>query len=140
MTTKISMTARGAARAGLQPLARRFQHWRATRRRGQRIPEELWQAATNLARLHGLPPTVAALKLNYYDLQRRLQSVRPRCRRPATAPLFVELPPVPLAAGRDERSTVEVVQAGGARLILRWPEVGPAGFLPLVRLFLQHGR
>ena len=140
MTTKISTTARPAATAGLQPLARRFKTWRGTRQRGQRIPEELWQEATELARIHGLNPTVGALKLNYYDLQRRLQTGRaPRRGRPH-APLFVELPPVPVAAGGGERGTVELVQAGGARLILRLTDVGPTDLLPLVQLFLRRRR
>jgi hypothetical protein len=137
MTTKISTTARRAASTDLQPLARRFQHWRATRRRGQRIPEELWQEATHLARIHGLHPTVAALKLNYYDLQRRLQPAATLRRRQARAPLFLELPAVPGAAGGGEPGTVEVHQAGGARLILRLPDPGPHDLLPLVRLFLR---
>ncbi len=32
--------------------------------RGQHIPAELWQAAIAVARIHGINPTVAALKLN----------------------------------------------------------------------------
>ena len=73
MTTTTTMTAvRVSGPADLQSLARRFMTWRASRPRGQRIPAELWQAATALARIHGLNPTVAALKVNYYDLQRRL--------------------------------------------------------------------
>jgi len=35
----------------------------------------LWRAATDLARIDGLNPTVVALQLEYYDLQRRLQAV-----------------------------------------------------------------
>lgn len=54
-------------------LAERLNDWRRTRCRGQRIPEELWSAATVLARDHGLASTATALKLNYYDLQRRLE-------------------------------------------------------------------
>lgn len=135
-TTKTTTSAPGAEFAGLQPLTQRFKTWRTARRRGQRIPEELWQAATGLARIHGLNPTVAALKLNYYDLQRRLQADRtPRRRR---GPLFVELPPVPVASGGGERGTVELVRACGARLILRLADVGPNELLPLVRLFLRQ--
>ncbi len=60
----------------LNELAERLRAWRATRRRGQRIPEELWKAATDLGHVHGLGPTASALKLNFYDLQSRLQAVR----------------------------------------------------------------
>lgn len=140
MTTTTSTSLPRTEPPGLPPLARRFQIWRATRRRGQRIPEELWQAATDLARRHGLNPTVAALKLNYYDLQRRLQTDSPRRRGLHGGPLFVELPPGPVATGGGERGTVELVQAGGARLILRLTEVGPRDLLPVVQLFLRRRR
>jgi len=137
-TTQTTTSVPQAEAAGLQPLAQRFKTWRATRRRGQHIPEGLWEAATDLARTHGLNPTVAALKLNYYDLQRRLQAARGPRRGRAHAPVFVEVPAVPLLAGSDERGTVELVQAGGARLILRFPAGGPRDLLPVVQLFLRH--
>jgi hypothetical protein len=137
MTTKISTAARRADPSGLPALGQRFRTWRATRQRGQRIPEELWQAAMELARIHGLNPTVAALKLNYYDLQRRLQAGRAPRRGRARAPVFVEVPAVPLPPGGDERGTVEWVQACGARLILRLSDAGPNELVPLVKLFLR---
>ena len=114
--------------------------WRATRPRGQRIPPELWQAATALARVHGINPTVAALKINYYDLQRRLHSGQ-ACRggRPAAA-VFVEVPSVPLSSGGGERGLVELVHAGGARLLLHRGAAGVDELLPLVELFLRPGR
>lgn len=90
-----------------------------------------------LARIHGLNPTVAALKLNYYALQRRLQAGRAPRRGRARAPVFVEVPAVPLPPGGDERGTVELVQACGARLILRFSVAGPNDLLPLVKLFLR---
>lgn len=123
--------------AGLPSLARRFMTWRATRPRGQRIPKELWQAAIALARIHGINPTVAALKLNYYDLQRRLHSGQACRRGRPPAAVFVE---VPLSSGGGERGLVELVHAGGARLILHRCADGADELLPLVELFLRHGR
>ncbi len=49
----------------LPTLVRRFRTWRASGVRGQRIPAELWQAMIAVARIHGINPAVAALKLNY---------------------------------------------------------------------------
>ncbi len=60
----------------LQILAQRLKAWRATRTPGKRIPEDFWKAAADLARVHGLSRTAAALKLSYYDLQRRLSDNR----------------------------------------------------------------
>ena len=53
---------------------RDFDSWRTTRKRGQRIPEPLWAAATALAEQHGVAQTAATLKLDYYALKRRLTS------------------------------------------------------------------
>lgn len=114
--------------------------WRAIRPRGQRIPTELWQAATAMAQVHGIGPTVAALKINYYDLQRRLHHGEGGRRGSPPAPVFVEVPPVALPPGGGERGLVELVHAGGARLILHRGVAGAGELLPLVELFLRHGR
>lgn len=52
----------------LQALAQRLKAWRARRTPGQRIPEDLWKAAAQLARVHGLSRTATALKLAYYEI------------------------------------------------------------------------
>ena len=138
MNTKTSTSELRAVAAGLRPLAQRFAAWRATRQRGQRIPPELWQAATDLAQVHGLNPTAAALKLSYDKLERRLLAGGAPRRGRRGPPVFVELPSVALPPGGDERGTLELVQAGGARLILRLADAGPRDLLPVVKLFLRH--
>src|SRR5881628_3690636 len=83
----------------LHHLARRLTAWRATRRPGQRIPEALWRAATRLARSHGVSAISSALKLGYYELQRRLRAWSgPTGSRRATraAPHFIQLAPLDL--------------------------------------------
>lgn len=122
----------------LQPLAQRLNAWRSARTRGQRIPDELWKAAADLARVHGLSRTSSALKLSYYDLKRRLVAARrPRRRRVTPAP-FVEVAPPAWAPDLGERGTVELVQASGARLTLRLPNPSASDLLALVPLFLRH--
>jgi len=124
----------------LQLLAQRLKAWRATRRAGQRIPEELWKAATQLAGAHGLSRTATALKLAYYDLRRRVTGAGPP-RRPTLRPTpFVQLAPPSWPVGAVEGGTLELVQAGGARLTLRLPNAKPQELLPLVRLVLRHQR
>ena len=137
MITKISTTAPHADPSRLHLLAQRFKTWRATRERGQRIPAELWKAATDLAQVHGLSPTAAALKLSYNGLQRRLLGGGAPRRGRSGPPRFIEMPAVALPPGPCERGTLELVQASGARLILRFPDAGPRDFLPLVQLFLR---
>lgn len=74
---------------------RAFDDWRTTRKRGQRIPEPLWDAATALAEQHGIAKTAAALKLDYYALKRRLtgEPATPRSNRDDAdaRPRFVEV-------------------------------------------------
>lgn len=120
--------------SALSALAARLHDWRSTRPRGQRIPPELWSAATGLARVHGLCPVSSALKLNYYDLQRRLGPSR---KGPTSAPrpTFVELPgPLP---ARSDPGTVELVHPNGSRLTLRLSQPRLRDLLPLVAAFLR---
>lgn len=99
-------------------LAERLKHWRPTGCRGQRIPEELWSAATVLARDHGLAPTATALKLNYYDLQRLLEPGKRKVKNALSRPAFVEMPgPV---VTKPDPGTVDLVHANGSRLTLRF--------------------
>lgn len=78
-----------------------FRRWRSTRKRGERIPEDLWTAASAAAREHGVSRTSLALGLAYHSLKSRLGDAPgtpvalPRLdpRASATvAPAFVELP------------------------------------------------
>jgi len=100
---KTSTSARDGAPAELQTLAQRLKTWRATRPRGRRISDELWRAAADLARIHGLSRTATALKLSYYDLRRRLQAGAARDSRRRRPPVFVEVPG-PAAATRRRRA------------------------------------
>ena len=125
--------------AGQEALAQRFKTWRAGRRRGERIPEELWQAAAECARRDGLSATATKLKLSYYDLQRRLEAGGRARRSGSRGPVFVEVPVTPVPASGEDRGTVELVQAGGTRLILRFPSASPNDLLPVVQLFLRPG-
>ena len=138
MTTTTSPGRQGTEPAGLVAVARRLESWRVKRGRGKSIPAELWQAAGELARIHGLNPTAAALRLNYYDLQRRMRGgpvARRGRRRSAT---FIEVPALPLPANGGEVGTVELVQGSGARLILRLPQAAAKDLLPVVQLFLRR--
>ena len=60
--------------AHLRRLNSRFQAWRKTRVRGERIPEPLWKAAAKVAADVGVCRVASALKLDYYALQRRMQT------------------------------------------------------------------
>lgn len=118
-------------------LARALERWRSSAQRRRRIPEDLWTAAGRLARTYGVSRVSAALKLSYYDLQRRARGER-AVRTPTPAPpTFIELPPPKASAGLGSQGMIEVVNPGGARLMLRLPEVKPEEVLALLRAFLE---
>jgi hypothetical protein len=119
-------------------LAQRLTAWRSTRTRGQKIPEDLWLEAAELARAHGLSPATTALKLNYYDLQRRVGAGRARRKRRLPQPTFVEWPAPALPALRCDPGTLELIRPCGTRLLLRLPEASPKDLVPLVGLLLKH--
>ena len=93
----------------------RFKRWRRTRTRGTPIPEALWASAVGLARAQGLNRIARALRLDYYDLKKRLQcAAGPACARQAQ-PTFVELL-TPRAEGGGCECLVELENARGAKM------------------------
>jgi len=73
---------------GLEQVRAALESWRGQRRKGDRIPEEIWQRAAGAVRPYGLNAVSCALRLDYYQLKRR--AGRGSSVRPAT-PTFVEL-------------------------------------------------
>src|SRR5437879_5296768 len=73
----------------LDEVRTRFENWRQNRCGKQRIPEELWSAAIELARRNGLNPTATALHLDGGKLKRRM--VADSVSGKAMPPTFVEL-------------------------------------------------
>ncbi len=124
----------------LQLLAQRLKAWRAARRAGQRIPEELWKAAARQARVLGISRTATALRLAYYDLQRRVTGAGRQRRRALRPTPFVQLAPPSWPVGPAQSGTLELIQACGARLTLRLPHASPKELVRLVELVLRHRR
>lgn len=91
----------------------KLEKWRVGRRRGRRIPEEVWSQAVELARAHGVSKTSAALRLGYYGLQRRLggESETGLVGESLEAPAFVEL----ALGGRGAAECVLVLEGGEGR-------------------------
>jgi len=79
----------------LEELQGRFATWRSTGRKGERIPEALWEAAAVAARELGVNRVSRAAGLDYTRLKRRvLGDGAPQAETSptATGPVFVELP------------------------------------------------
>ena len=115
-----------ATTAQLEALRGRVAHWRAHRDGGRSmVPEDLWNAAVEVARVAGVHATSKALRFNYYSLKDRLvraDSAALTRRKPDRNATFVEvqMPSLPSLAPRQEavndKTVVELVGTGGARM------------------------
>jgi hypothetical protein len=106
----------------------RFENWRQNRRGKQRIPEELWSAAIELARRDGVNPTAAALHLDGGKLKRRMvaaDSVSGRT-MPAT---FVEL----IAPAVNQHECTIELEGRKGKLRIHWKGVTSADVAALSR-------
>jgi len=105
--------------------------WRKTRKKRSQMPEDLWRAAAEIARVHGVNPIAEALHLNYYDLKRRVDGMGQK--RPVPRPAFVEIPSAaPLAASA---CVVEMVRPDGAKMTIRMAADGDGKLVPLSEAF-----
>ena len=88
------------------------------------VPEELWNAAVEVARVEGVHATSKALRFNYYSLKDRLvraDSAALARRKPDRDATFVEvqmpsLPLTPRESAVNDKTVVELVGTGGARM------------------------
>jgi hypothetical protein len=101
--------------APLLQFSRQLEEWRNAHPPRSRLPEEIWTAAVELARQHGLFRTAHTLRLDYMKLKKRVQTV-PGVRAAAPA-AFVELVAPATVTGE---CTVEVESARGKlRVVLQ---------------------
>ena len=113
----------------VERVRKRFEHWRRTRKKRSRIPEQLWNAAVAVAESYGVNPTARALGLDYYELKKRLDS------GPGAAVVekqgiktFVEVVPAPSALHPE--CVVELESAKGTKMRIHLKGVGaPDGAL-----------
>ena len=113
----------------LDEVRTRFENWRQSRRGKQRIPEELWSAAIEVARRDGVNPTAAALHLDGGKLKRRMVAADSVSGK-AMPPTFVELITPPSVDLRD--CTIELEGRNG-KLRIHWKGATPADVATLSR-------
>ena len=100
----------------IEQARQRFERWRKKRKKITRIPERLWAAAAEAARIHGVNPTAIALALDYNHLKRRMRfAPRSTRRKKPKAPSFVELI-VPPQSRHLPECTIELENARGAKM------------------------
>ena len=131
---------RGSRRAAdsLSEVRRQFERWRKRRRRGTRIPEDLWQAAAEVSREIGVSKTARALGLEYYALRERAELSEERGAGETLEERgFLE---IPLSACSLPECVFEVEGTGGALLRVELRGVSPAHLETLARTLWSLAR
>lgn len=114
----------------------RIEEWRATRTKRTRMPEELWWAATEVARLHGVWFVSRSVGVNYERLRERVESVEEHVDDTGG---FVELDTsARFGTGESAEAVVELSRPDGASVKLRIPGVMGFDVIGLARVFLQQ--
>jgi hypothetical protein len=112
----------------LDEVRTRFENWRQHRQGKQRIPDELWTAAIEVARRDGVNPTAAALHLDGGKLKRRMMAAD-SVQGKAMPPTFVEL----LAPAVDLRDCTIELEGRKGKLRIHWKGATAADVATLSR-------
>ncbi|MGA2887764.1 MAG: hypothetical protein ABSE51_06910 [Terracidiphilus sp.] len=118
-------------------LQRRFDEFRSSRPHRTKLPEALWQAAVELARVHGLHSVAQPLRLDYMGLKKRLGEV-PAVRKKATAPAFVELISAHQATVSD--CVIEFESSTGCKMRIQWKNSTAPDWASLLRSWRESER
>lgn len=134
--------------ARLKKARDRFETWRKTRKRGERIPDRLWDLAVRTAAKHGPYNTAQALRLDYMGLKRRMAgsatkakaAVKPGVKSAAKIdmPSFVELTRAVAPSAAECVAWVE--DPSGAKMRIELRGLGGAEIGALARSFAGGGR
>lgn len=127
--------------ADIEALAHRLAAYRNKLHRQRQLPENLWAQAAVLARQHGLCRVLQALRLNYYDLKRRMEALPPPLPEPGhtlskPSPAFVELGVSPLVSAG---TILELEDRTGRKLTVRLASPQDGELLALARALWSVG-
>jgi hypothetical protein len=119
----------------LEQLKKRFTNWRRTRKTKTPIPRRLWNSAAKIAMQSGLSRTAKALRLNYYDLKKRIDVY---AIAPSSAPAFIELSAA--AIGTTPECIIECENKNGAKMRIQIKGVNAPDLNAIAAEFWRSGR
>jgi hypothetical protein len=119
----------------LEQLKKRFINWRRTRKAKTPIPRRLWNPAAKMAMQCGLSRTAKALRLNYYDLKKRIDAC---ATAPSSAPAFIELSPA--AIGATPECIIECEKTGGCKMRIQIKSMTAPDLNAITTAFWRSGR
>ena len=124
--------------AEIEALLNRLNAYRKQRQRPRCLPENLWMQSAGLARQYGVSRVQRALRLNYYDLQQRVEALPALSVEAApaipknTPPAFVELK-VPHTSLANAATILELEDRTGRKLTVRLAGGNGEGLVALAR-------
>lgn len=125
----------------LNALHVRVERWREQRGgKRARIPEELWSAAVEVARVAGVYATVQATRFDYYGLKGRMALAESKETEEGSekteGEAFIELPNG--AFGGSGKTVVELVGRRGERMRIDVSGTSPVDIVGLAQAFWRH--
>ena len=120
----------------IEPVRSQMEAWRRSRKRGERIPEQLWQAMGELARGFGVGRVARVMGVGYHALKERARG--PGQPPESSNAVFVELP----LSGAVPQSDclVELEDGRGAKMTLRLGSGSGTQVLSIVQAFWGRER
>jgi hypothetical protein len=124
----------------LETAAEHFAQWRSNKKKGERIPEQLWSEAIDLVDRYGVSQVTRTLRLSGTDLNKRrgIVGTGQRRRSPNPKAAFVEIEPAVMeravVSSASAAAWMELERPDGFRLRIR-PN-GDADMLALMDRFL----
>ena len=111
----------------IDEVRRQLEQWRCSKKHGAPIPDDLWNSAVNLSRVHGVTAVHKILSLSYTKLKKLAEKKNTSIQKGSLGG-FWELPRSessfwPKAMGAE----IELVGADGAKLVLRLTGLGEQG-------------
>jgi hypothetical protein len=127
----------------LAEVEKRFRAWRDTRRRGEKIPQDLWRAAVNLAGRYTFDQIAFTLKVHRGRLEKRVKTAARAQDRPTalvSTPQqgFIEVGT--LGGGYHEACTVESKDSDGRTLTMHLQGPGCRHVIDIAKAFWSVGR
>lgn len=122
-------------------LQRQLDQFRSLQPHRTRLPEALWQAAAELARVHGLHPVAQPLRLDYMGLKRRLAGgAEVRKKKKSAAPAFVELISAHPATATVGECVIEFESSAGSKMRIQWKNSSAPDWASLLRAWREAER
>ena len=130
-------------REALMEVEKRFRTWRGSRKRGEKIPRELWRAAVELTDGYSVEEIASSLALHCGRLEKRVKATarteeRPRASVSTAGQGFVEIGA--LSAGYRDECTVEAEDGAGRKLTLHLRGEGCKYTIEIAKVFWSLGR